>query len=267
MPSLRELQRSFATAIMDADAAALGDLGIVDNGLDPAARIAIYRNNVFGNYRKTLAATFPVIKRLVGEPFFSLAVDAFVRAHPSMRCDVNRYGGELSLFLADYPTARVLDYLPDVARLEWAVDQANIAADAAPLDVAALGAVPAEMFAELRFVLHPSAQLLQSRYPIFRIWRVNQPDYVGSDVVDLGEGGDALLVFRSDDGVLVERLSAGERVMLAAIAAKRAFGSVAERASEAEPGFDLSDALRRYVQSRAIVAFRTPIVTRTENHP
>ena len=187
MPSLRELQRSFATAIMDADAAALGDLGIVDNGLDPAARIAIYRNNVFGNYRKTLAATFPVIKRLVGKPFFSLAVDAFVRAHPSMRCDVNRYGGELAGFLATYPPARELRYLPDVARLEWAIDQANIAADAPPFDPAALRAVPEDVLGELRFVLHPSAQFVVSAYPIFHIWQVNQPGHAGDDRVDLGE--------------------------------------------------------------------------------
>src|SRR5215472_11559161 len=129
MPSLREVQRGFAAAIVFGDFAAVAVLGIVDGGLDAAARIGIYRNNVLGNYRKALGATYPVVRKLVGAQFFNAAVDAFVRAYPSQHGDVNRYGGELPRFITSYPPARELPYLPDVARLEWAVDQAAIAAD------------------------------------------------------------------------------------------------------------------------------------------
>ena len=90
MPSLRELQRGFSAATLSRDPAALAALSIVSGGLDPGTRIAVYRNNVLGNYRKALAATYPVVRRLVGAPFFDAAVE---RGHPSPHGDVNRYGG------------------------------------------------------------------------------------------------------------------------------------------------------------------------------
>src|SRR5271155_414299 len=70
MPSLRELQRGFAAAALFGDTAALSGLGIEAGGLDAAARIAVYRNNVFGNYRQALAAPYPVVRRLVGDALF-----------------------------------------------------------------------------------------------------------------------------------------------------------------------------------------------------
>jgi hypothetical protein len=105
MPSLRELQLSFSAATMFGDDAALSSLAIVPGGIDPRERMAIYRNNVFGNYCKVMAATYPVVRRLVGAPFFTAATEQFVRAHPSTRGDVNGYGGDFARFLETYAPA------------------------------------------------------------------------------------------------------------------------------------------------------------------
>ena len=67
MPSLVEIQRGVAAATISGDAGALAGLGIVAGTMSAEARVDVYRNNVFGNYRKTLAATFPyALARLVG---------------------------------------------------------------------------------------------------------------------------------------------------------------------------------------------------------
>src|SRR5271156_2496289 len=151
MRSLRDIQRGFTAAALFDDTVALAELGIVAGGLDPAARIGVYRNNVFGNYRQALAAAYPVVRRLVGGPLFDAAIAAFVRAYPSLHGDVNRYGSDMARFLATYPPTRALVYLADIARLEWALDQANIAADSPPLDLAALATVPVAALGGLRF--------------------------------------------------------------------------------------------------------------------
>ena len=255
MPSLREVQRGFAAATVFGDMSALAELGVVGGELDPAARIGIYRNNVLANYRKALAATYPVVRRLVGTPFFNAAVDAFVRAYPSRNGDVNRYGGELGRFLAAYAPARELPYLPEVARLEWAIDQAAIAADARQLDLDALAAVPAQSFESLRFALNPSAYFLASPYPVLRIWQVNQDGFEGDDTVDLGAGGDSLLVLRGASGVTIERLSPGEHALLIALASRAGLGEAAARADAQEEGFDLTRALRHHVAAQTLVAF------------
>jgi hypothetical protein len=267
MPSLRELQRGFVAATLFGDTGAVADLGIVAGALDPAARIAIYRNNALGYYRKALAATYPVVRRLVGAPFFNAASDAFVRAYPSRRGDVNRYGGELARFLGAYPPAQELPYLPDVARLEWAIDQANIAVDAPPFDPAQLRAIPEHALGELRFVLHPSAQFVVSAYPIFHIWQVNQAGHAGDDRVDLGEGGDALLVLRATDGIAIERLAASEHAFLAALAGNRSLNDAMERACGVESSFDLASTLQRHVTAGIIVALIAPAAAASSGIP
>ena len=122
MPSLHELQRRFSAAAVFGDPETAATLGIVAGSLGALARLGVYRNNILGNYRKVLAATYPVVKRLVGAAFFDTASDQFVRTHPSPRGDVNRYGAEFADFLISYPPSRELVYLPDVARLEFAID-------------------------------------------------------------------------------------------------------------------------------------------------
>jgi hypothetical protein len=268
MPSLHELQRAFSAATVFGDAGALASLGIVAGGLRPDARIDIYRGNLLGNYRKALAATYPVIKRLVGAPFFDAASDNFVRGHPSTRGDINRYGANFAAFLRTYAPARDLRYLPDVARLEWAVDQANIARDAASFDLAALAVVPPELHGELRFSLHPSARLIVSRFPILHIWRANQPDTEGDEQIDLEEGGDTLLVLRrpaSVGGVVIERIPSSDHQLLAQLAAGRTLGEAANGCAAKFPEFDLAGALQRHVTGNTIVAFRVPGTSTSES--
>jgi hypothetical protein len=44
--------------------------------------------------------------------------------------------------------------------------------------------------------LPPYMRLLQSPYPVHRIWQVNQPEWQGDDAVSLNEGGVNLLIHR-----------------------------------------------------------------------
>jgi hypothetical protein len=261
MRSLHDLQRAFSTAAIFGDPAAVAALGIVPGGLKPAARIDIYRANVLGNYRRALAATFPVVRRLVGAAFFDAASDHFVRGHPSTRGDVNRYGSSFAEFLDAYPPARDLKYLPDVARLEWAIDQANIARDAPALDLAALGTVPAEMHGELRFLLNPSAHLIASGFPILHIWQANQPDCGADENIDLDEGSETLLVQRRPvavGGIAIERIPVVQHLFLTLLAAGRTLEESAKRCAALAPDFDLAATLQLHVTQQTIVAFRAP---------
>lgn len=72
MPSLAELQHAFARAIWDgADGEVVG--AIRGDGLLPEARVALYRHHVFTTLTAALAATYPVVSRLVDERFFAYA--------------------------------------------------------------------------------------------------------------------------------------------------------------------------------------------------
>jgi len=257
MPSLRDLQLRFAAALAgDADAVAAFDADPTAGEIADA-RIAVYRANGRANYRNALTATYPVVRRLTGAPFFNAAVDAFVAAHPPDSGDLNVYGERLAGFLERYAPAANLPYLPDVARLEWAIDEANRAADAPCVPdavLAALSIVAPERLPHLRLALDASCRLVASAFPILRIWRANQADRAGDELIALDEGGVALLARRDPQGVAVESLGTGEYAWLAALAHHGTLGAALDAALAADPSFDLGAALRTHVAAGTICA-------------
>jgi Putative DNA-binding domain len=246
MLSLRELQTQFATALLDATG-------------EPNERIAIYRNTVFANYRNALGATYPVVRQLVGVPFFNAAVDAYVLSVPSTGGDLNVYGDDFGDFLAAYPHAQDLAYLPDVARLEWAVDEASRAADLGGTSgalLAALATVPTERITAQRFELDPSCRLLSADDPVLRIWQVHQPGFAGDPDVAFGVGTDWLLVRREAGEVVIERLPVGDYALLHALDAGADLALALDAAMSADATFDLGTALRAHIANRAIAQLR-----------
>ncbi len=256
MPSLPELQRAFAQAVYaDTDVAARH----VRDGRFPAARLLqVYRNNVFESLTGALKAVYPVVERLVGTGFFAYVADGYIRTHPPASGNLHDFGERFAEFLAGFAPAQGLAYLPDVARLEWAWHRAFHAADHAPLAPERLGAVAPENYGALRFVLHPSAHLLTSDYPLLRIWQVNQPEYAGEPAVDLAAGGERLLVARPLQEVEIENLGAGDDALLRAFAAGRDFEQASQAALAAQPDHDLAAALRRHVARGIVTDFSIP---------
>ena len=255
MPSLRELQRDFAAALLAGDGAAPPFATIPEERA--AERIAVYRRALFANYRNALAATYPVVRRLVDAPFFDAAVDAFVREHPAASGDLNVYGDAFGAFLAAYPPAANLPYLADVAALEWAQDEANRAADHDASPQAVLADLTVIATAELPAVtltLAPSCRLIASRYPVLRIWQVNQEGHTGDPRVSLDAGPDRLLVRREPEGVTIERLAADEHAWLAALAAGSSLGESIEAAQDADASFDLGTTLRARIADGTIAS-------------
>ena len=246
MPSLRERQTRFANALLQG-----GEIAGED--------IAIYRNTVFANYRNALGATFVVVKQLVGAPFFDAAVDAYALAFPSTCGDLNVYGGEFSEFLASYPPARELPYLADVARLEWAVDAAARAADAAgspEVLLAALAKVPAAQLVGQRFTLDPSCHLLRSAYPVLRIWQVHQAGFAGDVTVSFDAAPDYLVVRREAGAVVIERLPPGDHALLRTLDDGGDLATALDVAVAAEPDFALETVLRSRIANRTLAQLR-----------
>jgi hypothetical protein len=257
MPSLRELQQDFAATLFAGDGAAPPFATIPEE--HAVERIAVYRRALFANYRGALAATYPVVKRLVGAPFFDTAVDAFVLQHPPTSGDLNVYGDAFGAFLAAYPPAANLPYLGDVAALEWAQDEANRAADdelSSQEVLADLTVMPSADLAGAGLELAHSCRLVSSRYPVLRVWQVNQDACTGDEQVSWDSGPDRLLVRREPDGVTIERVAPGEYAWLECLASGASLSAAIEAAQNADPVFDLGSVLRTRVADRTIAGVR-----------
>jgi hypothetical protein len=246
VPSLPELQAAFTRSVFDATDAVLA-AAILPDGLAAAQRIAVYRANVLGNYTSALREVYPVTLRLVGDDFFDALARRYARQVPSGSGDLHEFGGAMGTFLESFAPARELPYLPDVARLEWAVHRVFHAPHAQPLDRAALAGVPPEHLPRVRFTLHPAARLIQADYPVLDIWRVNQPGWTGPQSIDLQRGAQRLIVIRRALEVELEPLGRAEHAMLAALAADLDLQGALAAALDIDPDFDLTVFLTRHV--------------------
>lgn len=248
---LHDLQTEFAAALLD-EHPKMGER--VRAGRFPAAQhFQVYRNNLVESLTGALRAVYPVIEKLVGDGFFRYAAHEYLRAHRPRSGNLHDFGDAFAEFLAGFAPAAQLPYLPDVARLEWAWHRAFHAADAPASDFACLGAVPAEQHEKLRFVLHPSAQLLASEFPIVRIFEINQENFDGDPHVELAEGGALALVIRRGLTVYVEPLAAGEAGLLTALAAQQPLGAAVQAALAAQPDFDLTATLADHLRRGTLV--------------
>jgi hypothetical protein len=250
--SLPELQRSFAAAVFDGAIEALVPQ-IRADGIAANARLGIYQNNLREGFHKALAAEFPVIQRLVGDDYFRQLAREFQIAQPSRHGDLYHVGQPFERYLYTRYRATEYAYLPDVAALEWARQEAYVAADASPLPVAALAAADPAVYGRLRFEMHPSCRLLKSSYPVSRIWTSNQPGAEGEETIDLGSGGEQLLVWRTAAGVEFQQLSAGHYSWLEALAKRATLAEAVDVATAQQSEFDLGTALRRAIATGVIV--------------
>ena len=204
MPTLLEVQRAMRASLVDSDDRAAAAM-LVEPG--HADRLNIYRNTFVTGVTKALRLSYPAVHRLVGADFFEGAAGLFIAQHPPRAAYLDEYGAEFPEFLQAFEPAASLAYLPDVARLEWAVNRAIHAADVAPLDLAKLSALSSEDQIRVCFVPHPSIALVRVDYPVDVIWRgVLSESDAALAAVDLDAGPVCLLVERRDTGVEVSRL-------------------------------------------------------------
>lgn len=254
MSSLRKLQLGFMEAIFAVDSASFAS-EVVERGIPGERRLAVYHNNVFGGLTQTLRLTYPAIHVLVGEGFFRQMAGDYIHAYPSTSGDLTYFGRDFPAFLAGYVPVAELPYLSDMARLEWLCHTSYHAADHAPLALERLAHLPPERYDGLRFKLHPACRLLSSNYPLHHIWRICQTENDGVETVDLAAGGVDLLVQRSGLRVVPRPLGRSEFALLEAFFLGRRFPEACAAAQEAEPGFNLSDSLQRFVAQAIVVDF------------
>ena len=202
MASLPELQARFAAALRGERGHAAAD--VVEDGIEAAARLSIYRNNARAMFEGALERTYPVLRRRVGEDYFRQLAHGYRERHPSRNGDLHWVGEHFARYLAESEAGTGYAWLAELAELEWACERAFIAAREQPVDAHALVRLAPDDLAQARLQLQPSLHCVASSFPVLEVWRANQPDAEGH-AVDLSLGGQCVLVSCGPDGLeLVE---------------------------------------------------------------
>jgi hypothetical protein len=238
MHALHELQSSMTRAILTHNDD-LVSARIAVAGARPASRLAIYRNNTFISLTEALQATFPVVARVVDERFFRFLASAYIKARPPREPCLADYGATFAGFVADFEPCRQLPYLPDLARLEWAVNEASLEAEEKPVSRAAVASVDPLALAACIPKLQPSVRLVVSRWPVLDIWRANQSEVV--QPLTLERKATRVLVRRKGEGVTLDTHSRGRFRFLHATANGAAIGDALSAALARDPQFRPAD--------------------------
>ncbi|GHC48778.1 HvfC/BufC N-terminal domain-containing protein [Neogemmobacter tilapiae] len=214
------------------------------NLIDPQGRPAgrrfdVYRNNVAASLTRALEAGFPLIRRIVGEAFFSAMAGAYLRVCPPKSRLIMLYGQDMPDFLASFAPLAHLPYLPDVARAELALRESYHAADHVRPDLAAL--TPA-----MGLALAPSLRLVRSDWPIQTIWAMN----TGGTPGPLPLQAQNLLILRPEFDPVVQGIAAQAADFIAALQAGQ---SIEQAASD---DLDLQAILILLLQNNAIAGVR-----------
>lgn len=211
-------------------------------------RLKIYRGNIFGNLTGALLDTYPLIEKLTGDGFSKSLIRAFILENPPREACLNRYGGALAGFIESFAPAKNLPYLPDVAGLEWAMNEAYYAPNDEALTPAALQNVPIEKLADVVLPLRSSVRLMDSRWPLLAIrdfcLKENRNE---AETLDLDKGGCRLMIYRSGLSAEIVPLELSEHAFLQGIQAGKPLGERLESVLKTFPGFDFQGFLQKHL--------------------
>jgi Putative DNA-binding domain len=127
-----------------------------------------YQANATASAQRSLKAAYPVISQLIGEDAFThLAHDLWAQ-YPPICGDLGQWGDTLAGFIAGISALEGEPYLSDVAKTEWALHKASIAADLTT-DFASFSLLAERDPSTLSLQLAPGTVLIRSEFPVASI--------------------------------------------------------------------------------------------------
>jgi hypothetical protein len=246
---MAQLQNAFADAIFF-DNAPIPATIRVGSGPAHASRFSVYRNNVIASLIKAVATRYPVVRKLLWDDTFNHIAHLYVTAEPPRSPVLLAYGESFPAFLRRIGQSTPAEYLADVAELEAARTRAYHAADATPISRDAFSALAPEQMSDLRLTLHPSLQLLKSRFPAVSIWETNLGD--NDNALRLWQPECALIV-RSRLQVEVRHVTPGVHEFLSALSEGRTVGEAIGRGTANASDFDLVECFNALISADVVV--------------
>lgn len=248
---LRDLQEAIARAVVSGEAAAA--LAAIGDGARNVARLKIHRDNYAISLTQVLASTYPSVRRVLGFEIFNQVALAFIAIHPPCKPQLLDWGGEFSELLARLPLVADRPWLSDLARIDWARNEAYFATDTTPVRYTDIAAVPIDRYENLKFALLPSVRIFRSNFPITAMWSaamaLHKSEFTAKGLAE------AVLVLRPAQVVMHRAITSGDQALLEALDRGEILARAAETAYQVEQSFDLTAALAAHLSGGTFATF------------
>jgi hypothetical protein len=221
-----------------------------------ATRLGIYAGAYGSRLAEALANNFPALAQLLGETDFQALAADYVRTHDSPFFSIRYYGDQLAAFLAAHEDYVAAPVLAELAAWEWAMTSVFDAADALPLEHAALAGVAPPQWAQLRFSFHPSVRRLVLSWNVPQLWQALTDDAERSPVT-LATAPVQWLLWRRQLTTYYRSLTDGEAALLDSALRGWPFGELCqllcEELGEREAPAQAAALLRGWIDSGLII--------------
>lgn len=255
MSALARQQQALLAALFDAPPHT-GASTLADDLHPPWQRgLKVYQANGHALAVRALSACYPVLAQLLGEDSFAALARAFWHTQPPTQGDVAQWGEGLPAFLTHNDQLQAEPYLPDVARLEWALHRCAMAVDAQP-DLPSFQLLMECEPTEVTLVLAPGCALVQSDWPVVSIWSAHR--LADSDFAEARhrlKAGlcETALVWREGLRPRVREALPGETELIAGLR----LGQPLNQALDAAPALDFTAWFPMAVQTGLLLAARS----------
>ena len=209
--------------------------------------MGLYRNNFYIGLSEYLSDCFPAVVALVGEEFFAQLAKAYIIECPLSQANLELYGQGFAPFIKDCPQAESLEYLADIAALDWAFDRAKSVVSLQDFPFTQLAQVTAQQQQQISFRLQPETLLLCAPYPLLKIWLGAKSGEL--DALEMKSDERVVMYPNKHSGVLFCNLSSTEYQFLQQVQAHASLQSLS-----ALP--DFQDLLKHFISLHIINDFK-----------
>jgi len=213
---------------------------------DQQRRFNVYRNNRMVSLIDNLRSTYPALRQLVGDEFFTAGATAFINVTPPTQPVMAEYGEGFGRFIMSLPNTRNMPFLNDIAQLEWQRLQAYHCRNAQVLNSSALAEVAPDTFLSMRFQCHPALHCLVSEWPIGAIWSICSEGSASEPNAhrDINmRDGESVVITRPHLDVLVNRIDHAAAIFLNALCSGETLGDSAELGLACDNEFNVGEHL------------------------
>jgi|GEM_PF-1130219 hypothetical protein len=137
------------------------------------ARIDIFVNNRIFGHLDLLAAIYPVTKQILGADFFDAITKEYISVSVQPSGNRHEYGIGFAQFLRSNQKLENMQFVADVASIDWAYFHAALAHDANVIGIDEIGSrlAAGEIFG---IKLHPSLTMISCQFNALEIWQAHQ---------------------------------------------------------------------------------------------
>lgn len=179
-------------------------------------RVAVYRDGYPARLREALEESHPAVLHLVGPSASNALVRRYIASLSRHSYNLNDVGAEFCDFLEHDPLRAALPFLPELARLEWAIVRAFHACDGPPLDGTRLATLTAAQWQSAVLRFQPSLAVLRSNWPLLSLWQARDVPLADIDI-DVENRSQCVLVRRRGTAIHCDLVSDGEASVLQAL--------------------------------------------------